>query len=216
MKYIAHRGAHQKFPENTMEAFNEAVQLGFDGVECDVRRCLTGELIIMHDRKLDRTTDGVGSVADTSYENIKKLRVGNKYLLPTVQAVIEQVVPKTWVNFELKDADSSIIKQIADMLPPKYLSHVLISSKQPAALRDEASGLQRAAIHPIAALAMRRARQLNTKSIVTRSWRINRLWWHRAAVSSEINVYLYVVRSKLESDVAQKNRVAGIMCDIAL
>lgn len=213
MKTIAHRGAQQRFPENTLEAFHDAVRLGFDGVECDVRRCRSGELIIMHDARLERTTDGIGRVADTSYTDIKNLTIAGQYRVPTVQAVIEQIVPRTWVNFELKDADPSTIGQVADMLLPKYRSNTLISSKQMVTLSNQVPGLDLAVIHPIAALAIRRARRLKTKHIVTRSWRINRPWWRRVTASGEMNVYLYGVHSKPGSTMAEKGRAAGIICD---
>lgn len=66
----AHRGASGIEPENTMRAFRRAVELGADIVEFDVRATADGELVIMHDRTLDRTTDGHGPVNAAAWSAI--------------------------------------------------------------------------------------------------------------------------------------------------
>ena len=60
----AHRGFSEKYPENTMEAFRAAVELGVDQIETDVRITADGELVLHHDATLDRTTTGTGLVKD--------------------------------------------------------------------------------------------------------------------------------------------------------
>ena len=61
----AHRGFCAKFPENTMLAFREAVKLGVDQIETDVRITKDNELVLIHDSTLDRTTNGTGKVCDS-------------------------------------------------------------------------------------------------------------------------------------------------------
>ncbi len=71
VKNFAHRGFSGKYPENTMLAFEKAVEAGADGIELDVQLTKDGEIVIIHDETIDRTTDGKGFVADYTYESRK-------------------------------------------------------------------------------------------------------------------------------------------------
>ena len=71
----AHRGNDGKMPENTTIAWANAVKLGADMVEMDVKRCKTGEMVIMHDGTVDRTTNGKGAVKDLAFDEIRALEV---------------------------------------------------------------------------------------------------------------------------------------------
>lgn len=72
-KVLGHRGASAYAPENTLEAFKLAVEQGADGVELDVHLTRDGELAVIHDEKVDRTTDGHGSVKDFTLTELKAL-----------------------------------------------------------------------------------------------------------------------------------------------
>lgn len=72
MKVYAHRGYSGKYPENTMLAFRKAAETGCDGIELDVQLTKDGQLVIIHDEKIDRTTDGTGYVKDYTLEEIQK------------------------------------------------------------------------------------------------------------------------------------------------
>ena len=69
---MAHRGYSGKYPENTMLAFEEAAQTGADGIELDVQLTKDGQVVVIHDERIDRTTDGTGFVKDYTYEELKK------------------------------------------------------------------------------------------------------------------------------------------------
>ena len=71
---IAHRGYSGKFPENTMLAFKKAIEYGADGIETDVQMSKDGELVIIHDETLDRTTNASGFVKDYTLKELKKFR----------------------------------------------------------------------------------------------------------------------------------------------
>ena len=71
MKVIAHRGYSGAFPENTMLAFRKAVEAGCDGIELDVHETRDGQLVIIHDETIDRTTDGTGPVRDYTLAELK-------------------------------------------------------------------------------------------------------------------------------------------------
>ena len=66
MKVMAHRGYSGVYPENTMLSFREAVKVGCDAIEMDVHETRDGRLVVIHDERLDRTTDGSGRVCDHS------------------------------------------------------------------------------------------------------------------------------------------------------
>ncbi|MDG6964607.1 MAG: glycerophosphodiester phosphodiesterase [Nitrososphaerota archaeon] len=76
---FGHRGARGYAPENTNESFSVAVEMGVDGIELDVHLSKDGELVVMHDDTVDRTTDGHGAVRDLTVEQLKKLDAGVKF-----------------------------------------------------------------------------------------------------------------------------------------
>lgn len=79
MLNIAHRGFKSKYPENTKIAFERAIELGADGMEFDVHLSSDKEVVIIHDERLDRTSDGKGLISDFSLKDLKKLNMSNLY-----------------------------------------------------------------------------------------------------------------------------------------
>lgn len=93
-----HRGAAGLAPENTLAAFRKAVELGVDGLEMDLHVTRDGEVVVIHDETLDRTTDGKGSIADLALGEVKRWDAGGKFAeafrgerIPTLREVIELV-----------------------------------------------------------------------------------------------------------------------------
>jgi glycerophosphoryl diester phosphodiesterase len=76
-KVFAHRGISGHFPENTMAAFQAALEAGADGIELDVQMAKDGMLVIIHDEKVDRTTGGTGYIKDMTFEEILQLDAGS-------------------------------------------------------------------------------------------------------------------------------------------
>ena len=76
---IAHRGGRESTPENTLAAIRNAIELGADYVELDIRATKDGRLVIMHDGSVDRTTNGHGSVRDLAFDYIRSLDAGSKF-----------------------------------------------------------------------------------------------------------------------------------------
>ena len=70
---VAHRGAHAAAPENTLASIRKAIEIGCDYVELDVRETKDGALVLMHDRNVERTTNGSGEIAAMTLEEIRKL-----------------------------------------------------------------------------------------------------------------------------------------------
>ncbi len=97
---IAHRGASHARPENTLEAFRHAIELGVDLLEFDVRITADGHPIIMHDPTVDRTTNGTGAVRDLTFAEIRSLDAGAKFgdrhrglQVPTLDEVLDLARP---------------------------------------------------------------------------------------------------------------------------
>jgi glycerophosphoryl diester phosphodiesterase len=90
---IAHRGAHRgrsgQLPENTLAAFRKAVDLGADRLELDVQMTRDGELVVIHDETVDRTTNGTGRVADLTLAEIRALDAGQGEQVPTFAEVLQ-------------------------------------------------------------------------------------------------------------------------------
>jgi len=76
---IAHRGHSIAVPENTLEAYRRAIELGVEMIECDVNRTKDGELVMIHDWTLDRTTSGSGRVEDMTLSEIRDLDAGSSF-----------------------------------------------------------------------------------------------------------------------------------------
>ncbi len=75
---ISHRGEHLSHPENTLSAFQAAIEAGADFFELDVRTTSDGRLVLMHDRTVDRTTNGKGSIREMTFDQIRGLDAGVK------------------------------------------------------------------------------------------------------------------------------------------
>lgn len=101
---IAHRGVHDSSPENTLSAIQKAIDLGCDYVEVDVRRTRGGALVLMHDKKVDRTTDGKGEVKKLTLAEIRKFTVGKKDKVPTFEETLKFCRGKIKVYIDNKAA----------------------------------------------------------------------------------------------------------------
>jgi len=107
---VAHRGGAALAPENTLGAFKNAVQLGVDMVECDVHLSQDGELVVMHDPDLTRTTNGRGLISELPLADLKKLNAAAKFSgtwpavepIPTLGEVLDAVKGKAGVQIEIK------------------------------------------------------------------------------------------------------------------
>src|SRR3954452_4151528 len=73
---VAHRGASAARPEHTLAAYELALQEGADGVECDVRLTKDGHLVCVHDRTVDRTSDGIGAVSELTLDELRAMNFG--------------------------------------------------------------------------------------------------------------------------------------------
>jgi glycerophosphoryl diester phosphodiesterase len=105
---FAHRGYTASFSENTMSAFIDAEKVGADGLELDVQLTKDGEIVVIHDEKVNRTTDGSGYVKDLLFKDIRKLNAGKKggknEPMPALNEVLEWLKTNHLIcNIELKN-----------------------------------------------------------------------------------------------------------------
>ena len=131
---IGHRGAKAHLAENTLESIQKALDLGVDAIEIDVHKCASGELWVIHDFTLDRTTDGSGEIAKKSAEEIRKLKVEGLYKIPMLTEVLDLIEGKCMINIELKGLNtaepvSKLVKMKIETGKWKY-SDFIISSFQ--------------------------------------------------------------------------------------
>ena len=108
---IAHRGASAAAPENTLAAFRLAADLGADAIELDVQGTADGQLVIMHDDSVNRTTDGRGNVAELTLEQLRRYDAGVKFgpsfrgeRIPLLSEVFDAVAGRLLVDVEVKAA----------------------------------------------------------------------------------------------------------------
>lgn len=105
---FAHRGASHDAPENTLKAFQLALQQGADGIELDVHLSADEHVVVIHDGDLGRTTDGTGRVDQTTLAEIRQLDAGEGEKIPTLAEVLDLVGDKLSINIELKGFSSDI------------------------------------------------------------------------------------------------------------
>lgn len=101
---IGHRGACGHAPENTLASIERAIALGCVLAEVDVRRTADGALVLLHDERVDRTTNGQGLVAEMTLEDIRKLDAGGGQTLPTLEEALTAASGQIGLILELKTA----------------------------------------------------------------------------------------------------------------
>lgn len=170
---FAHRGASAYAPENTLAAFEIAIQQEADVIELDTKLSADGRVVVIHDQTLDRTTDGSGRVGDYTLASLQKLDAGshfsNQYRsekIPTLEQVIELCVGRILINVELSNYstpfDDLPIKVAALIYQIDRVSDILVSSFHPIPLLRFHNLLPEI---PIGFLARR-----GVSGVISRSW----------------------------------------------
>lgn len=144
---FAHRGASHVFPENTLPAFKEAVRRGANGLELDVHLTKDGHPVVIHDEKVNRTTDGKGLVKNYTLKELKQLSAGTwfheqykHFKIPTLEEVFRKATPyPVLLNIEMKnliiryeDMEKEIIRLIHKY---QLRERVILSSFNPESLK---------------------------------------------------------------------------------
>ncbi|MCK4934949.1 MAG: hypothetical protein KAR79_05120 [Simkaniaceae bacterium] len=123
---IAHRGGGKNFPENTILAFEKAIEIGCDGIELDVQVTKDDVIVVYHPLDLSVRTDGQGAISSMDFEEIRKLDAGYKFqpennfprrcqglIIPTLSEVLD-LFPQTFIIIDLKSSESEkLLKALA-------------------------------------------------------------------------------------------------------
>jgi len=144
-KIYAHRGARRAAPENTMPAFEKALEMGVDGVELDVQCSADGQLMVIHDFHLDDLTDGTGLVREQRAAELMKLDAGSHFsadyagvAIPTLDEVMDLLQDRCIVNIEIKSNNpegGAEVEPLVDLLTRRNLhEQVIVSSFNPTSL----------------------------------------------------------------------------------
>jgi glycerophosphoryl diester phosphodiesterase len=125
---IGHRGAKAHRPENTLVSFEHALQLGAQILESDVHATREGVPVLIHDDRVDRTTDGAGAVRDLTLEELRRLDAGSRYTpdggrshpwrgrgvcIPTLEEAFE-AFPAARFNLELKEDETGFVERVVE------------------------------------------------------------------------------------------------------
>tara|TARA_B100001142_G_scaffold147169_1_gene148128 strand:- start:620 stop:1327 length:708 start_codon:yes stop_codon:yes gene_type:complete len=129
---IGHRGAKGYVAENTYESISKAIVLGVDGIEIDVFKCASGELVLFHDKNLKELTGESGLIENLTIKELEQFLVLGKYKIPTLKDVLTRIEKPLFVNIELKGLNTAqpTSKIIADISRSTSwsLEHFIVSS----------------------------------------------------------------------------------------
>jgi len=177
----AHRGCSYEWPENTLLSLTAASRLPVTGVELDIQLSADGQMVVIHDESLARTTNGVGNVCDYTFDQIKALRtpaIGEAFVtIPSAREALEALRPACearglMVNIELKNgrfAYEGMEQAIVDLVDELHLrEHVIYSSfsaHSMGILRSIDPEAYRAVIGRSAAACLAEAREVGAQAI---------------------------------------------------
>jgi glycerophosphoryl diester phosphodiesterase len=133
---VAHRGHSIEYPENTLEAYRKAIELGIEMIECDVNITRDGKLVMMHDATLDRTTNGSGRVSASTWDEIQRLDAGGKFKpefsgvrVPSTEETL-LLYKESGISscFEVKGGDADESNRIAIALLELFQKHDMLET----------------------------------------------------------------------------------------
>ena len=117
---IGHRGAKGHLAENTLPSISKAIELGVDGIEIDIFKCASGELVVFHDKTLEKLTNSTGYIEELVLDSIRRIEVLNGYSIPTLEEVLDLINGRVFLNIELKG--SSTAKKTSELLRTYFKS----------------------------------------------------------------------------------------------
>lgn len=148
---FAHRGGGGLYPENTLGAFEYSARMGADVLELDLHSTSDGKLVVIHDRTVDRTTDGRGQVNAMTLEAVKKLDAGFPFTsdggqtfpfrgrgitVPTLEEIFD-ALPEMTFNIEPKQAEPSIVKPLCEIIRGRKMTEkVIVGSFRQTAINE--------------------------------------------------------------------------------
>jgi len=149
---VAHRGHSIAFPENTLDAYRKAIELGVEMIECDVNITSDGKLVMIHDATLDRTTTGSGRVSNASWDEVQRLDAGGKFnaefagarVPSTEETLLLYKETGTLSCFEVKGGNADESNRIALDLVDLFVKHDMLDKAFMSSYYHDALQLARA------------------------------------------------------------------------
>lgn len=218
---IGHRGAKGHIAENTIASIHKAIELGADGIEIDVFQCKSGEIVLFHDKTLEKLTNGDGNIEDKNLEELRKLKVLNSsYSIPTLEEVLKSIGKDVFLNIELKGRNTAegslnLIKKYIERNKIEF-NNILFSSFNWEELKDLRSLSDKVQLALITdqdpLLAIDYALKLKAVAINPNYKDLNE------QIISKINekglkIYTWTVNSKIQIDRLKVLNVNGIITD---
>ncbi|MDC3246172.1 glycerophosphodiester phosphodiesterase family protein [Flavobacteriaceae bacterium] len=218
---IGHRGAKGHIAENTIASIHKAIELGADGIEIDVFQCKSGEIVLFHDKTLEKLTNGDGNIEDKNLEELRKLKVLNSsYSIPTLEEVLKSIGKDVFLNIELKGRNTAegslnLIKKYIERNKIEF-NNILFSSFNWEELKDLRSLSDKVQLALITEqdplLAIDYALKLKAVAINPNYKDLNE------QIISKINekglkIYTWTVNSKIQIDRLKVLNVNGIITD---
>lgn len=218
---IGHRGAKGHIAENTIASIHKAIELGADGIEIDVFLCKSGEIVLFHDKTLEKLTNGDGNIEDKNLEELRKLKVLNSsYSIPTLEEVLKSIGKDVFLNIELKGRNTAegslnLIKKYIERNKIEF-NNILFSSFNWEELKDLRSLSDKVQLALITEqdplLAIDYALKLKAVAINPNYKDLNE------QIISKINekglkIYTWTVNSKIQIDRLKVLNVNGIITD---
>ncbi|WOI42274.1 glycerophosphodiester phosphodiesterase [Bacillus altitudinis] len=229
MYIIAHRGSSSAAPENTIAAFDVAVEQGADYIELDVQMTMDQHVVVIHDDTVDRTTNGNGLVKSYTLDQLKKLDAGSWFeqqytneRIPTLQEILERYSQRIGILIEIKHPKRQIgiEKAVARIINRfSYSRHIIIQSFDVHALqriKAFAPSLRTALIIKPDAFKLTK-RKLTTYSsfancLNMKKTMINR-WWIDRIHTFGMDVFIWTVKDQKTADRIKKHPIDGVVTD---
>lgn len=139
VELFAHRGGRNWGPENTMCVFKKSLELGVDGIELDVQRLKSNELVVFHDEQLTRTTNGAGAIYDCTLDELRRLSAGSWFSdefasekVPLLTDVLKLIDGQVKINIEVKNLPvpyEGIEEELIEVMDQyKHIEKIIFSS----------------------------------------------------------------------------------------
>ncbi|MEZ7500055.1 glycerophosphodiester phosphodiesterase family protein [Flavobacterium sp. Arc3] len=125
MLKIGHRGARGYEPENTLIGFQKAIDLHVDDIELDVHLSADGEIMVIHDETIDRTTNGKGTINQLTLQELKQFQIEKNQRIPTLTEVLNFINQRCDVNIELKSYETAhkVVALIEKFIAEKHWNY---------------------------------------------------------------------------------------------
>lgn len=229
MYIIAHRGSSNAAPENTIAAFDLAVQQGADYIELDVQLTMDQQVAVIHDETVNRTTDGSGPVRSYTLDQLKKLDAGSwfdpqyaKERIPTLHEILEKYSQHIGILIEIKHPKRQIgiEKAVVDIIKRfSYSRHIMVQSFDDIALqrmKAYSPSLRTAFIIKPSAqkLAKRKLEVYSTFAdcLNMKKTMINR-WWIERIHSFGMDVFIWTIKDQKTANHVKKYPIDGVVTD---